>query len=199
MIRIRPTLAPLAVLALALPAAAQHARVATPAVRSAPAEAKQFDFLVGQWEIVARPYASGLAARIHGRPKLPGTWKAWHGLDGWGIEDEVRLTDGSGNPIALTHTLRVWDAAARRWSISALDVYRSKFQPAAAEWRDGEMHATAKGTDAEGRAFVSRTRFHEIGPASFRMRQDRSYDDGRTWTEGFLEIEATRAAAVAPR
>jgi hypothetical protein len=31
------------------------------------------------------------------------------------------------------------------------------------------------------------------------MQQDRSYDAGRTWTEGFLKIEAKRVAAVAPR
>jgi hypothetical protein len=186
---------------LAFPATAnaQHGHGSPPPVPTAPREATQFDFLVGQWEVIAKPHVSGLAARIHGSPKLPGVWKAWRGLDGWGIEDQLRLTDSSGNPRLLSLTLRVWDASAQCWSQSALDVYWSKFTTSTAVWRDGEMHVTGGGTDTEGRAFRSRTRFHDIEADSFRMQQDRSYDDGRTWEEEFLVIEAKRVAAVAPR
>jgi len=182
----------------AVPAVAQHGHGA-PASYSAPAEGAQYDFLVGQWEIVAEPYVAGLAARIHGMPKFPGTWKVWRGLDGWGIEDELRLTDESGNPQAFTQCVRVYDAQARHWTLSSVDVYRAKFQTATAEWRDGEMHQSARGTDLEGRAYVSRTRFYAITPASFRFQQDRSYDDGKTWTEGIMKIEAKRVAAAAAR
>jgi len=188
----------LTLLVAAAPAAAQHGNAAAVS-RAAPAEAAQFDFLVGQWEVVAEPYVAGLAAWIHGAPKLPGTWKAWRGLDGWGIEDEIRLTDESGNPRALTHSVRVYDPQARHWNVSVLDVYRSSFQTTTAEWRDGEMHGSAKGVDPQGRAYVSRTRFTSVTADHFRLQQDRSYDDGRTWTEGFLKIEAKRVAASAPR
>ena len=183
--------------ALAAPAAAQHGHEPRPVQTTPPPEASQFEFLVGQWEIVAEPHMAGLAARIHGNPKLPGSWKAWRGLDGWGIEDELRLTDTSGNPMALTHYVRAYDAAGRRWNVSSLDVYRSNWQTATAEWRDGEMHVSGQGTDLEGRAFVSRSRFHAITANSFRLQQDRSYDDGKTWTEGFLKIEAKRVAGTA--
>lgn len=192
------TLAFFLVLALPAMAAAQHGHSASPPP-APPREVSQFEFLVGQWEIVAQPHVSGLAAKIHGAPKFPGTWKAWRGLDGFGIEDEVRLTDASGNPRALTHTLRVYDTAAKRWSISVLDVYRATFTSASAEWRDGRMHVETRGTDQEGRAYISRARFYDITPDSFRMQQDRSYDAGRTWTDGFLKVDAKRLAAVAPR
>jgi len=195
---LRSILAFLPLFAFPAIAAAQHGHSAPPAP-TAPREATQFDFLVGQWEIVAQPYVAGLAAKIHGSPKFPGVWKAWRGLDGFGIEDEVRLTDESGNPRALTHTLRIFDATAKRWNISSLDVYRSNFTTANAEWRDGQMHVSSQGTDQEGKAYVSRARFHDITPNSFRLQQDRSYDAGRTWTEAFLKIEAKRVAAVAPR
>jgi len=195
---IRSVLTLFALLVSSAPAAAQHGQAPSPP-RSAPREASQFEFLVGQWEIVAQPHVSGLAARIHGRPTFPGTWKAWRGLDGFGIEDELRLTDESGNPRALTHSVRVYDAEARHWILSSLDVYRSRFQTATAEWRDGEMHVSGQGTDVEGRAYVSRSRFHAITPDGFRFEQDRSYDGGQTWTAGFLKIEAKRVAATAPR
>ena len=197
--RVRTHFTLLALLALAAPAAAQHGHGSPPPSRTAPREASQFDFLVGQWEIVAQPRVEGLAARIHGNPKFPGTWKAWRGLDGWGIEDELRLTDESGNPRAFTHSVRIYDPTARHWKLSSLDVHRSIFHSATAEWRDDAMHVSGQGTDAEGRAYLTRTRFHDITPNGFRLQQDRSYDDGRTWTEEFLKIEAKRVAATAPR
>lgn len=195
---IRSTVLLLALLVAAAPAAAQHGHAA-PVSYTAPAEASQFQFLVGQWELVAAPYVPGLAARIHGTPKFPGTWKVWRVLDGWGIEDEIRLTDESGNPRALSHCVRIYDAQTRRWKLSSVDAYRASFHISTAEWRDGEMHGNGEGTDAEARAYVSRTRFYAITPTSFRFQQDRSYDDGKTWTEGFLKIEAKRVAATAPR
>lgn len=182
----------------AAPVAAQHGPAPDISYK-APAEASQFDFLVGQWEVVVEPHVSGLAALIHGSPKFPGIWKVGRALDGWGIEDEIRLTDESGNPRALTHTVRVYDAKARRWNQASVDVYRATITEATAEWRDGEMRVNGRGTDPEGRAFVSRTRFHSITPNGFKIQQDRSYDDGRTWTEGFMKTTAKRAAATAQR
>jgi hypothetical protein len=170
----------------------------TPPSRTAPREATQFDFLVGQWELDVRVPATGLAQRIHGTPRILGTWKAWRAFDGWGIEDEMRLMDASGNPMNLLHGLRVYDAAAHGWSCTGLDVYRARFTSSTAEWGDGTMTLTGRGTDAEGRAQVTRTRFSDITPTSFKWRQERSTDDGRTWTEA-LRLEAKRVAATAPR
>jgi hypothetical protein len=183
--------------AVVTPVAAQHGRPAPS--HTAPREASQYDFLIGEWQIVAEPRVEGLAARIHGNPKFPGTWKAWRGLDGWGIEDEIRLTDESGNPQALTHFLRSYDPAAQHWIVASLEIYRARLTAATGEWRSGEMHLESRGTDAEGKAFVSRGRFHEIAIDGFRFQQDRSYDDGHTWTEGFLRIRAKRVAATAAR
>ena len=180
-------------------ASAQHpGGRAAPAV-TAPREAAQFDFLIGQWELIVTPRVSGLAARIHGAPRLLGTWKAWKAFDGFGIEDELRIVDGSGNPSSLSHALRVYNSAERKWSISGLDVYRTRFSSSAAEWKDGAMTSTNSGTDAEGKPVLIHSRFHAITPTSFRFQQDRSSDNGRTWTEGVLKIEAKRVAATAPR
>jgi hypothetical protein len=188
-----------AVLALAGPAAAERAaRMASPSP-DAPPEASQFEFLVGQWEIVAEPRVEGLAARVHGNPKLPGTWAAWPALDGWGIEDELRITDPSGNPQLLSHAVRAYDPKAERWSISTLDVYRSLFNTLTAEWRDNRMAVSGDGTDAQGKSYRTRSFFRDITPNSFVYQVDRSYDGGDTWTEAFLKIEAKRVAAVAPR
>jgi hypothetical protein len=170
----------------------------TPPSRSIPGEAKQFDFLVGQWELVVKPQAVGLGQRIHGVPKMLGTWKAWRALDGWGITDELRITDESGNPRGLSHATRMFDATSRRWTISTADVYRSVFTSSTAEWKDNRMNVASRGTDAEGKPYSSRTRYYDITPSSFRFLQERSFDDGKTWNRTLI-IEAKRVAATAPR
>lgn len=179
---------------------AQHssAPTASPAPTVAK-EAAQFDFLVGQWDISASPKATTLAQRIHGVPKLIGTWKAWRAFDGWGIEDEVRITDGSGNPRALSHATRFYETKSRKWAIASIDVFRGLSSSATAEWRGAEMVVSGRGTDEEGHAYLSRATFSKISNTGFTYRLDRSTDNGATWTEGITTITAKRVAATAPR
>lgn len=167
-----------------------------------PAEAKQFNFLVGQWELDVQPAISSLAAAVHGQPKFAGSWKAWPALDGWGIEDELRISDKDGNPRGIAHTVRVYDATRKRWTNSNLDVWRATFTASTAEWRQGasgpEMITMGRGVDQNGNVFASRTRFYDIKPNSFRADSERSTDDGKSWTV-VRRIVAKRVAAVAPR
>jgi hypothetical protein len=188
----------LLLLGMSAVARAQHSGGAQP-IRSAPREASQFAFLTGQWELVVSPGVSGLAAKIHGVPRLAGTWKAWRAFDGFGVEDELRITDESGNPRSLSHAMRYYDATARRWITTTLDVYRGVFTSSTAEWRDGVMLVTSHGIDAEGKAYAVRSRYYDISPTAFRFRQDRSSDEGKSWTEGVLSIDAKRVAAAASR
>jgi hypothetical protein len=195
---VRFVVAPLVSLSSALNA--QHGTGGgAPRALTAPAEARQFDFLVGQWDLTVHPRVSSLAARIHGAPKLAGTWKAWRAFDGWGIEDELRIMDASGNPMSLSHALRVYDAAGKQWSASVLDVYRGTFGAATGSWGGDALTITSRGTDAEGRPTMLRSRFSDITADRFRLQQDRSTDGGKTWDEGVLRIEAKRSAAQAPR
>ncbi len=179
---------------------AQHggASTALPAV-AASKEARQFDFLMGQWEIELTPKVSSLAAMVHGAPRLLGTWKAWSAFDGFGIEDEMRVVDGSGNPVALTHALRIYDSKSGRWQISALDVYRARFSSASGARQADEMHINGTGTNSEGKPYLSRTRFFEISADGFRMQQDRSFDGGGSWVEAAISVAARRVAAKAAR
>lgn len=176
----------------------QHGTASRPAIK-APREASQYDFLVGQWELDVRPKASGLAARIHGVPKLHGSLRAWRALDGWGIEDELRVVDESGNPQALSHFVRIYDPAAKQWVISAVDVYRQRMSQSFAQWDGTTMTSVGEGKDGDGRSYQTRTRISRITATSFRSQQDRSYDGGRSWDEALLVIDARRVAASAQR
>ena len=189
----------LLLLLAAAPSHAQHGGGASamPAT-AAPADARQFDFLIGQWELEVRPKVSGLAAMIHGAPRLLGSWKAWRAFDGFGVQDELRIMDSSGNPQSLTSSQRVYAEAERQWKISTLNVYQARYSTSTARWQNGEMQTSGQGTDAEGKDYQSRTRYFEIGKDAFKMTQDRSYDEGNTWDEGVLAIDAKRVSATAP-
>ena len=169
----------------------------TPAVNSARAETKQFDFLLGQWEIEVHPKVSSLVAIIHGAPRLGGTWKVERSPDGLGIDDEMHIVDASGNPMSLSRAHRVYAGPEAGWKISGLDVTHSSASEASAKWLNGEMHAEGHSVDAEGKPSWTRTRYFDITAASFRMSQDRSSDNGQTWDEGTLTIDAKRVAATA--
>jgi hypothetical protein len=189
-----------AILALGTPAAAfaQHsADAAAPTSANAPAEAKQFDFLLGQWELDVHPKVSGLAAMIHGAPKLSGIWKAWRALDGLVIEDEMRIVDASGNPKSLTRAQRIWSMHDARWKVVMIDAYHGRTSESSGQMQGAEMHTESRSTDAEGKTVLTRTRYYDISADGFRMQQDRSEDNGQTWDEGTLAIDAKRSAASA--
>jgi hypothetical protein len=177
----------------------QHGGPASRLAIKAPREASQYDFLVGQWELDVRPKVSGLAARIHGVPTLHGSLRAWRALDGWGIEDELRMVDESGNPQALSHVVRIYDPAAKRWAISTVDVYRQHMSQAFAQWDGTTMTSIGEERNGEGQSYRTRTRISRITATSFRSQQDRSYDGGRSWDEALVVIDARRIAATVQR
>lgn len=184
------------VLLAASPATAQRA---APVDADAPPEARQFDFLVGEWRVDVRPKVSGLAAMVHGAPRLVGTWKAWPEFDGFGVEDELRIVDASGNPASLSRTQRMWSRSEQRWIVAGMDVYRGRMSSARGR-RDGDaLLVEASGTDPDGKPYAVRTRFTGITADAFELVQDRSADGGRTWDEGVLEMSATRVAPTAAR
>ena len=191
--KLRPLVLTL-IMSLPIPGIAQHAP-AEPAPAAAPAEARQFDFLLGQWELEVHPKVSGLAAIIHGTPRLVGSWKAWRAASGLVIEDEMRIVDASGNPISLNRAQRVYAATARLWSISGHDVTRGRTSEASGKWQDGEMHVDGHYTDAGG-DILTHTRFYGITADAFHMQQDRSTDNGQTWEKGSLTIDAKRVPAT---
>jgi hypothetical protein len=180
-----------------LPLRAQHG--GPPPDTKAPREASQYDFLLGQWDVVVKPKVGGLVSLIHGAPTLHGSWKGWRALDGWGIEDELRIADESGNPVGYSHATRVYAAAAKHWSIAVIDVYRQRLTTSSAEWLNGQMSATSEAIDPSGKPYRSRTRFSDITPNGFRYQQDVSYDGGATWDEARLVMTAKRLADGAAR
>jgi hypothetical protein len=177
---------------------AQHEAGADPSSAARPPrEATQYDFLVGEWTLAITPKVSGLVARLHGVPRVRGSWKGTRALDGWGVEDELRIVDESGNPIAYTHFVRIYDPRARHWIVTAIDVRRQLVTTYAAQLQGKEMLSTSEGIDPAGKPYRSRTHITDISATGFHFSQDISHDGGATWDEGHLVMDARRAGASA--
>jgi hypothetical protein len=193
----RLTLPLLFALCLARPVAAQPAAPQSSA--SSDAAPHQLDFLLGEWKLEVTPRVNALAAKIHGTPKFPGTWKAWRALEGKGVTDELRLLDPSGNPRTTLLAIRVWDAGASRWRLWAVDGGRATATVGEGTSDGASVTFSSTGTDDDGKVFRTRARFMDITPTAFTYRLDRSYDLGKTWTEGVVTIKATRTAPPGAR
>jgi hypothetical protein len=183
---------------LASAASAQHAAPGGDAAPSTtpPAEAHQLDFLLGEWTLVAKPHVSTMVALFHGQPELTGSWKAWRSVEGFGLEDEMRLQGPSGDPLSFSHALRIFDRASGRWLATSVDVYRTRMQTSRGTWSGNALTSEAEVQGDDGRTVLVRTRFDSITADGFRWQQQRSYDAGATWEEPSLVIEAHRARAA---
>jgi hypothetical protein len=164
---------------------------------SASEGSRQFDFLLGQWELDVHVKVGGLAAMIHGTPKLSGTWKAWRAVDGRAIEDELRIVDASGNPVALDRALRFYSADDKRWKMVGIDLQHNRSYERVGEFKDGEMRVEGQSSNADGKQTITRTRYTGITADAFRLLQERSLDGGTTWEEAGISIDAKRVAAIA--
>lgn len=163
---------------------------APPARPAPPAESAQFDFLVGEWDLEMTSKAPNAP------PRITGTWKAHKAFDGFGIIDEWRMLGPAGETFTLAATFRIYDPRLERWTLRLLNVFQARWEEQSARWEDGQMRLEWAGTDQAGRPFRMRARYFDIRADRFSWRADRSYDDGRTWVEDFLTIEATRRATT---
>jgi hypothetical protein len=54
------------------------------------------------------------------------------------------------------------------------------------------MLMTSSGTTPEGKHYRNRTHYLAVTPAGFRVVQDRSYDEGKTWDTGAVTLDVRR-------
>jgi hypothetical protein len=162
---------------------------------AADSPANGFDFLAGTWSLDVHVKVSGLAALIHGAPKLSGRLTVRRTAEG--MEDELVVVDASGNPRSTSRTRRVYDAASTRWNISNTDAYHARQGSAQGRREANEMRVDGSYTEG-GETTLTRSRYFAITADTFRFTQDRSRDNGATWDEGVFAYDAKRVAVATP-
>lgn len=154
------------------------------------APGRQFDFLIGDWDVAATRYKEDGSVLFQYRAD----WNAKHLNEGRMVMDDFRALGPAGQPVSSYVTLRTYCEATGRWEMAGL----AALQPAVAAqwhgtWKDGEMRLDATGADAQGRTVMNKIRFFNIARDSFDWESRTSLDGGQTWALA-AALTATRAA-----
>lgn len=160
-------------------------------LKGAPPESRQFDFLIGDWDVSATRYQED------GTPlfQYKASWTAKHLNDGRMVVDDFKALTPTGQAVSSYVTLRTYSEVTKRWEMAGL----AALQPAAAmqwhgELKDGEMLMDARGTDPAGHPVHTRIRFFDIEKNSFRWESQTSRDDGKTWVRTAALVAARVSA-----
>jgi hypothetical protein len=158
-------------------------------LRGATVESRQFDFLIGDWDVAASRYQPDGALLL----QYQGLWSAQHLNDGRMIMDDFKTLAPTGEAVSSYVTLRTYSESTRRWEMTGL----AALQPAAVaqwwgEWKDGEMHTEAIGETPAGTQIRNRIRFFSIESNRFAWESNVSLDDGNTWARA-TSLTATRS------
>ena len=144
-----------------------------------PEEAKQFDFLMGQWT------ESGFRYDVAGAVQLryEAVWRAEYLHDNRMVLDDFTVVSPSGEELSTFVTLRTYARATGRWEIAGL----AALQPGMdGQWNGravgAEMHSAAEIRMANGSVLHNRERFHAIERDQFLRESHISQDDRATRT-----------------
>ena len=155
----------------------------------APPELSQFAFLIGEWRC---------DVRVKGED---GTWQpyqaTWVGhyiLDGYVIADEYRMTNQAGELIVHGMNFRSYSVEKKTWVMRWLTTGASWVELGPEKL--GGVRVTPKTItfnliDTFAPDALSRVTFSNISEGHFTWSEDKSLDQGKTWTE-FVVIEAHR-------
>ena len=142
------------------------------------AESKQFDFLLGDWNVDATRYLEDETSAF----TYSATWIARHLNEGRMVMDDFKALSPTGAPVSSFVTLRTYSDVTQRWEMVGLQA----FQPTVpTEWhgmlKDNEMHLDAVATLPNGQRVHTRIRFFEIADDSFSWESLMSLDQGNSW------------------
>jgi hypothetical protein len=147
-------------------------------LRGAPPDGRQFDFLIGTWDVSATRYKQDGSILI----QYKASWNAQTLNEGRMIMDDFKALAPTGEPISSFVTLRTYSDATQRWELQGL----AALQPATAlewhgTWRDGQMVLDATGVGSDGKSLKTRIRFFQIETDRFSWESHVSQDGGSTW------------------
>ena len=159
-------------------------------LKGAPPESRQFDFLIGDWDVAGTRYGEDGSTLL----QYQASWSARYLNEGRMVMDDFKVYAPDGAEISSFVTLRTYSAASRRWEMAGL----AALQPAAnaewhGEWQDGEMQLIATGKSPDGKAVSNRIRFFDIENDRFAWESRMSRDSGESWIRAASLLASRRS------
>lgn len=147
----------------------------------APDQSQQLDFLVGDWDV---------AVILHPPQGNDISYQArWH--NSWIVDGHVVMQEWRG-PFATGAELRSFNLGTGQWEGRNYYTHSKTWTASTGDFADGEFIVETRHSGPPG-AFISRERYFDIQPNSFRMSATRSYDEGATWSSLTYEMLCTRS------
>lgn len=149
-----------------------------------------FEFLVGKWICdvrIPQPDGATLALRAD--------WRGLRILGQTAILDEFTLWGADGAVVMRGVNIRVFDVATQSWSMKWLNATEMQWFDLGPEELGGVRVSEAR-IEFQMRHKadeIHRIVFSEISPTRFRWQAARTLDEGRTWSDAIMTIEARRA------
>jgi hypothetical protein len=159
-------------------------------LKGAPPQSRQFDFLIGNWDVAATRYKEDGSVLLQYRA----SWQAQHLNEGRMVMDDFKALAPTGQHVSSYVTLRTYSEADHRWEMAGLAALQPAIQAQwFGEWKDGEMQLTAVGTNPTGGTIHNRIRFFNISELGFSWESRISHDEAASWALS-ASLRATRAA-----
>jgi hypothetical protein len=147
-------------------------------LKEASPESKQFDFLIGNWDVAATKYKADGTVLM----QYKAIWIAQHLNDGRMIMDDFKALAPTGQEISSLVTLRTYSEVMHRWEMSGLAARQPAWNATwHGQWKEGEMLVEAIGKSPDGITITNKIRFFNIAKDSFNWESRISMDDGKTW------------------
>lgn len=143
-----------------------------------PPQMKEFDFIIGDWDVAIRYYAPDGTVQSEEKAK----WHGEHRNGGRMVLDEFTRVDPDGTETSCAITLRTFCPDLEEWEMTFLfsqqpgvpQSFRGKFT-------DGVGCFNTVINLSEETSMIARIYFHDIKPDSFEWKMEQSLDGGKSW------------------
>jgi hypothetical protein len=147
-------------------------------LKGPPPESRQFDFLIGEWNVEATRYKEDETPAIN----YKAMWSARSLNERRMVMDDFKAQAPNGDPISSYVTLRTYSEVTGRWEMVGLQA----LQPSVpAEWHgvstDEGLLLDAIASLPNGQRVHTKIRFSEITSDTFSWQSSMSLDEGKTW------------------
>lgn len=148
----------------------------------APEQWSDFDFVIGDWDAdITWQSPDGQVVNYMAH---------WHNT--WVVNGLVVMQEWRG-PFLTGAELRTYEPEVGKWT--GQNVYPGRPNPwhkTTAEFKDGRMVVIIENAQDQSGTFHIRETYFEIEADKFRMKSEKSYDQGVTWETGSYEMICTR-------
>ena len=144
----------------------------------APAEANDYDFLMGKWRCVYQQFDKKSKLVF----EAPCTWHAEYAFENKMVVDDFTMLDDAGNAVYEGRTLRTYSLQNKRWEQVFLAAKMgATLNPFTAQKVQDEMHLDVQVREPNGMTRSAEFTFTNITEGSFTWENRTTMDKGKSW------------------